>query len=115
MRIATRISPLMTITLTQGVALADADNNVEWDGVSHLVWQDLRPIVPMASDSFSVRFQAYRGDLTSAQVIQNVDGSETTHAASVVAFEESTRTVALDCARAWAVSTASAPAPNTVA
>ncbi len=75
----------LSLTLAQGVCLAaDADNNVEWGGVSHLVWQDLRPLVPMRSDTFAVRVQAYRGDLTGASVIQNVDGSQTSHAASVV-------------------------------
>ncbi|GJM18196.1 MAG: hypothetical protein DHS20C14_04090 [Phycisphaeraceae bacterium] len=64
---------------------ADADNTVEWDGLSHLLAQDLRPLVPLAGDAFTVEFQAFRGDLTSARVIQDVGGSETFHAASVVA------------------------------
>ncbi len=78
-------SCLAALALAPALALgAGADNNVEWGGVSHVVWQDLRPLVPMLGDSFSVRFQAYRDDLTSARVIRDVNGSETAHDAVVV-------------------------------
>ncbi len=46
-----------------------SDNNVEWNGISHVAWQDRRPICPIEGESFQVRFQAYQGDLTSARVM----------------------------------------------
>ena len=45
------------------------DNNVEWDGISHIVWQDLRPICPVDGESFQVSFQAYQNDLSAARVL----------------------------------------------
>jgi pullulanase/glycogen debranching enzyme len=44
------------------------DNNVEWDGCSHVAWQDRRPICPLNGEAFTVLFQAYRFDITSARV-----------------------------------------------
>ena len=44
------------------------DNNVEWDGVSHVAWQDRRPVCPVDREAFSVLFQAFRNDITSARV-----------------------------------------------
>lgn len=61
---------------------AEQDNNVEWDGISHIEWQDRRPRCPVGGESFQVRFQSYRGDLTGARVL--VDGS-TWVGASVIA------------------------------
>ena len=49
-------------------AAAGPDNNVEWNGVSHAPTQDRRPLCPLNGESFQVRFQAYRNDLTSARV-----------------------------------------------
>jgi len=63
---------------------ADADNNVEWNGLSHVVTHDLRPIVPLSGDDVVVEFQAYRGDLTAANVLRTVNGSTTSHAAAIV-------------------------------
>ncbi|MEM1330367.1 MAG: alpha-amylase family glycosyl hydrolase [Planctomycetota bacterium] len=48
---------------------ASQDNNVEWTGISHLQRVDLTPRVPMNGESFTVRFQSFRGDLTSARVV----------------------------------------------
>ncbi len=53
---------------------APSDNNVEWDGISHVAWQDCRPICPMGGESFQVRFQTYRNDLTTARVMVDDDG-----------------------------------------
>ncbi len=53
------------------IATAEAashDNNVEWDGVSHVIWQDLRPVCPETNEAFSVRFQTWDFDITSARV-----------------------------------------------
>jgi 1,4-alpha-glucan branching enzyme len=46
-----------------------ANGDVEWDGVSHIDWYDRSPQCPVDGEAFTVRFQAYRGDLTSARVI----------------------------------------------
>ena len=75
---AMRTLPILTALL--GVALsasagfaADHDDNVEWAGLSHLEWQDRRPVCPVGGEGFEVRFQAFAGDLTGARVL--VDGA----------------------------------------
>ncbi|MEZ6242927.1 MAG: alpha-amylase family glycosyl hydrolase [Phycisphaerales bacterium] len=75
---------LAALLLAAPALAAEHDGDVEWSGVSHVVWQDLRPLVPMRSDAFSVRFQAYRGDLTGASVLASVNGSQTSYPASIV-------------------------------
>ncbi len=47
---------------------AGADNNIEWNGVSHVWWQDRRPLCPVDGEGFEVRFQTYADDITSARV-----------------------------------------------
>lgn len=47
---------------------ASADNNVEWSGVSHVSWQDRRPLCPVGGQTFQVRFQTWRNDITSASL-----------------------------------------------
>ncbi len=81
----TLAAPLLgALVLTAPLLGADHDGNVEWDGVSHVVWQDLRPLVPMQGDAFGVRVQAYRGDLTGVSAVADVGGVETAYPASVV-------------------------------
>ncbi len=48
--------------------LGGNDNNVEWDGVSHIGWQDRRPLCPINRQPFSVRLQSYRFDVTGVRV-----------------------------------------------
>jgi len=67
----------MILSLATAVTLlAAADNNVEWAGISHVAWQDRRPLCPMSGESFEVRFQTWQDDLTAARVHFD-DGSET--------------------------------------
>jgi 1,4-alpha-glucan branching enzyme len=47
---------------------ADHDNNVEWNGVSHVPWLDRAPRCPINGEAFTVRFQTYHYDITSARV-----------------------------------------------
>ena len=47
---------------------AGHDNNVEWNGISHLPAHDRTPICPVGGESFVVAFQAYDFDITSARV-----------------------------------------------
>lgn len=47
---------------------AGPDNNVEWAGLSHVGWQDRRPLCPILGESFAVRFQSWADDITSARV-----------------------------------------------
>jgi 1,4-alpha-glucan branching enzyme len=54
------------------------DNDVQWGGVSHIPWQDCRPICPVDGQSFEVRFQVYRFDITSAQLVVD-DGGQATY------------------------------------
>lgn len=62
-------APLLAVVLLASPALAaSADGNVEWAGISHLAWQDRRPLCPVNGESFEVRFQTWRNDLTSASL-----------------------------------------------
>ncbi len=47
---------------------AAPDDDVEWDGISHVPWQDRRPLCPVDGESFEVRFQTFADDITSARV-----------------------------------------------
>ena len=59
---------LAVLALPSAAGAAAADNNVEWNGVSHVGWQDRRPLCPVGGESFQVRFQTYVNDITSARV-----------------------------------------------
>lgn len=61
----------------QPASAAAPDGNVEWAGISHLPWQDRRPLCPVNGETFQVRFQTWRDDLTSASV-HVVAGATTT-------------------------------------
>lgn len=54
--------------------LASPDNDVEWNGLSHRHPNDLRPWCPVNGETFQVRMQAYRDDLTAARVRYTVNG-----------------------------------------
>lgn len=77
-RSSTRSAETMALALVGLIAAAAAspaaapDENVEWGGVSHMPWLDRAPRCPVDGQSFSVSFQAYANDLTSARV--RVDG-----------------------------------------
>ena len=60
------------------ILFAANDNDVEWNGVSHIEWQDRRPLCPVDGEPFSVYFQAYRLDLTSARLRIDNDGTAQT-------------------------------------
>lgn len=47
---------------------ANHDNNIQWSGISHLDAYDRRPICPIDGESFTVFFQTYDYDITSARV-----------------------------------------------
>ncbi len=70
-------------TITAPTLAASNDNTVEWDGLSHAQSHDRSPRVPMNGESYTVRFQAYTNDLTSARVLWD-DGSANIANASVV-------------------------------
>jgi len=59
---------LAVLALPGAAGAAAPDNNVEWNGVSHVGWQDRRPLCPVGGESFQVRFQTYVNDITSARV-----------------------------------------------
>lgn len=61
------LTPLLGLVALVGLlAGASQDNNVEWNGVSHLSWLDRSPLCPVDGESFLVRFQTYHYDLTTA-------------------------------------------------
>lgn len=64
---ATLLASALAVRIPAAGAAAP-DNNVEWAGVSHLAFQDRRPLCPVGGESFEVRFQTWRNDLTSASV-----------------------------------------------
>jgi 1,4-alpha-glucan branching enzyme len=68
------LAVLLLCLFSSPVMAAGPDNNIEWGGISHLWWQDRRPVVPVSGETFEVRFQTYQGDLTAARV-QADDGS----------------------------------------
>ena len=73
MRLPNPRRPAVLTLLALGVLAAPSlgaapDGNVEWNGVSHVSWQDRRPLCPVSRESFQVRFQSYANDLTSAQL-----------------------------------------------
>ncbi len=49
-------------------AFAAPDNDVEWNGISHVPSQDRRPACPVDGEPLTVYLQAYRLDLTSVRV-----------------------------------------------
>lgn len=65
------------------IALAQLDNNVQWQGVSHTGWNDRRPRVPRNGEAFVVRFQTFRGDVSGVRVRVD-DGSVQYADASIV-------------------------------
>lgn len=54
--------------IAAALPLATHDNNVEWDGISHIDSLDRRPICPVDGESFTVYFQTFDFDITSARV-----------------------------------------------
>lgn len=58
---------LITLVLCLTVALC-GDNNVQWNGVSHIPWQDCRPLVPVDGEPFSVYLQTYKLDVCDVRV-----------------------------------------------
>jgi len=67
LRLAGAAAVIITLLATS-VWTAAPDDNVEWDGVSHVWWQDRRPLCPVEGEAFDVLFQTYRNDITSARV-----------------------------------------------
>ncbi len=55
--------------------LGGSPNDIEWNGVSHVQWQDCRPRVPVDGDPFTVYIQTYRFDVESvrARVFDGVE------------------------------------------
>jgi len=52
---------------------AGPDNNVEWDGLSHVPWQDRRPLCPVGGETFAVPGDVAEGDDAAALVKATVD------------------------------------------
>ncbi|MCD4690225.1 alpha amylase C-terminal domain-containing protein, partial [bacterium] len=53
---------------------AGPDNNIEWNGVSHIGWLDRSPRCPIDGESFTVTLMTYANDITSARVLAD-DGT----------------------------------------
>lgn len=62
------------LVLTTGASL---DNNVEYQGVSHIDWLDRRPLVPIDGEAFRVLVQTFHFDVTAVNVIYEDDGVQT--------------------------------------
>lgn len=48
--------------------LGCGDDNIQWNGVSHVPWLDSRPLCPVDGEAFSVRLQTYRLDVCEVRV-----------------------------------------------
>jgi 1,4-alpha-glucan branching enzyme len=84
MRLRSLALALAFAALPAPALAAGADHNVEWTGLSHVGWQDRRPLCPVDGESFEVRFQSWRNDLTAARVQVNQGGTIVWATASVV-------------------------------
>ncbi|MFQ5495137.1 MAG: alpha amylase N-terminal ig-like domain-containing protein, partial [Phycisphaerae bacterium] len=56
------------LTLSVVLPAADLDNNVEWSGITHVTFQDRRPLCPLDGESFAVQVRTWSDDLTSVTV-----------------------------------------------
>ncbi len=66
---------LATLLLGLILLLDCGDNDVQWNGISHVPWQDRRPLCPVDRESFAVFVQTYRFDV--CRVLVHVqDGSQ---------------------------------------
>jgi 1,4-alpha-glucan branching enzyme len=97
---ATVLAVLAICAAASAARAAGPDNNVEWNGISHVWWQDRRPLCPLAGESFEVRFQTYSNDITSARV--HVDDGD-------VAWIEAVQTAARGPYDVWAAQVPSTP------
>lgn len=71
------------LALLAGSAAALAsDGVIRTTSLSHNPDHDYRPLVPLAGDAFTVRFQALRGDLTAARVLRAENGVTTPYEAT---------------------------------
>ena len=77
------ITPLLVIPYRPALT-AGPDNNVEWAGISHVDFQDRRPLCPLGNEAFTVRFQAYIDDLTAARIFLDDGGATSWITASVI-------------------------------
>lgn len=78
----------LALTLPAAPARAASnDGNVEWAGLSHVAWQDRRPLAPVLKESFQVRMQCWKDDLTAVRVYWT-DGASTSW---IVASRTATR------------------------
>jgi 1,4-alpha-glucan branching enzyme len=59
---------LALAVLVSSAAAGAHDNNIEWDGISHVPWLDRSPRCPVDGTAFEVAFQAFGGDITGARV-----------------------------------------------
>ncbi len=71
MRSTIPVTAALIATLATTVS---ADDDVQWNGISHVGWQDRRPICPVDGQAFDVRLAAYHFDLSAVNVIVD-DGS----------------------------------------
>jgi 1,4-alpha-glucan branching enzyme len=67
------MTPRTLALLSLAIVLLGAthDNDVEWNGVSHVAWLDRAPLCPIGGESFVVSFQTYHYDITAARVHAN--------------------------------------------
>ncbi len=77
---------LFLIPVLSPAGAADQDNNVEWSGISHVWWQDRRPLCPVDNQAFDVRLQSYINDLTGVRVRLYDGGSISWITASVIGW-----------------------------
>lgn len=63
---------------------ASQNNDIEWNGISHLERHDKRPLCPVDGESFDVRIQSYQNDLTGVTLWYDDGSGAVSVSASVV-------------------------------
>ncbi len=53
---------------------AAQDGNIEWSGLSHIGWLDRSPACPIGNQAFTIKFQTFHDDITSARARINNSG-----------------------------------------
>jgi len=102
--IASLLAAAALAAAARPAASAAPDGNVEWAGLSHVDWQDRRPLAPVAREPFTVRFQTWLNDLTAARVSVTVGG--------VQSWSNAVKIAARGPYDVWEAAVAAAPADS---
>ncbi|NOX59547.1 MAG: hypothetical protein GXP29_11920 [Planctomycetes bacterium] len=69
------MNPTILLSIALLAPAASQDNNVEWNGITHLASFDRAPLSPVGGESFDVNIQTFDFDVTSVRVTTDGGGS----------------------------------------